>query len=89
LLEDTHEYFLACGLVRKQRKKILELIGKAITDKLTGVVPVNDEFLEFIFENVDSLSEILELDDIFTPDKPVSLPAALTNRPVNETEVMV
>ena len=88
LLEDAHAYFLACELVRKQRKNILKLIGKAITDKLTGALPANDELLQFIFENVDSLSEIIELDDIFTPDKSVYLPAALTNRPISETEGM-
>ena len=87
LLADTHGYFLACEVVRKQRKNILKLIGRAITDKLSGLVPTGDKLLEFIFENVDSLSETLELDDIFIPDKSVSLPAALTNRPINETEV--
>ena len=87
LLADTHAYFSACKLVRKQRKSILKLIGKAIEDKLSSLVPTNDKLLEFIFENVDNLSETLELDDIFIPDKPVSLPAALTNRPINETEV--
>ena len=89
LLADTHIYFASCELVRKQRKKILKLIGKAIVDKLSGHVPTDDKLLRFIFENVDSLSETLELDDIFVPDKPVLLPAALTNRPINDTEVMI
>lgn len=87
LLEDTHAYFSACEIVRKQRKNILKLIGKAITDKLIGLVPTDDKLLIFISENVDNLSESLDLDEIFVPDKPVSLPATLTNRPINETEV--
>ena len=86
LLENTNVFFTACEDVRKQRKRILKLIGKAITDKLSGVVPTNDKLLEFIFENVDKLSETLELDDIIIPDKSVSLPAAFTNKPINETE---
>ena len=39
LLNDTHSYFEACRIVRRQRKEILELIGKAILDKLRGHKP--------------------------------------------------
>jgi hypothetical protein len=86
LLGETSAFFTACEVVRKQRRNILKLIGKAINDKLSGHVPTDDKLLEFIFENVDILSETLELDDVFITDKPVSLPAAFTNRPINETE---
>ena len=88
LLADADAYFEACRLVREQRRKILELIGKAIADKLSGLMPGNDKLLKFIFDNVDNLSEMLELDDIFVLDKQVSLSAALTNRPVSEMEGM-
>ena len=36
LLADSHGYFEACGVVRHDRRKILELIAKAINDKLSG-----------------------------------------------------
>lgn len=87
LLENTHSYFEACEIVRKQRKNILKLIGKAIVDKLSGLAPTDDKLLKFIFENVESLSESLELDEFSVLDKPVSVPAAFTNRPINDMEV--
>lgn len=87
LLENTHAYFEACEIVRRQRKNILKLIGKAIVDKLSGLVPTNDKLSEFIFENVESLSKTLELEDISVLDKQVSVPATFTNRPINDMEV--
>jgi len=73
--------------VRKQRKNILKLIGKAIVDRFSGFVPTDDKLLEFIFENVGALSETLELEDVSVLDKPVSIPANFTNRPINDMEV--
>lgn len=86
LLENPQAYFEACEIVRRQRKKILTLIGQAIVDKLSGVPPASDELLEFIFGNVDDVSETLELDDISILDRPVSLPASYTNRPIKDME---
>jgi len=87
LLESPHAYFEACEIVRKQRKNILKLIGKAIVDRFSGFVPTDDKLLEFIFENVGALSETLELEDVSVLDKPVSIPANFTNRPINDMEV--
>ncbi len=87
LLENTHAYFEACELVRRQRKNILKLIGKAIVDKFNGLVPTGDKLSEFIFKNVESLSETLELDDVSILDKQASVPATFTNRPINDMEV--
>lgn len=89
LLENPHTYFEACEIVRKQRKKILKLIGKAIGDKLSGLAPTEDELLGTIFDNVDNLSEILELDDVSVLDKPVSLPTTFANRPIKPMEAML
>ncbi len=86
LLENTHAFFEACEVVRKQRKNILKLIGKAIVDKLSGHTPTDDKLLGFIFENVESLSETLELDDVSVLDEPVSVPANFSNRPINDKE---
>jgi hypothetical protein len=87
LLENTHAYFEACEIVRKQRKNILKLIGKAIADKLRGLAPKDNRLLELIFENVENLSETMELDDVSVLDKPVFVPVACTNRPINDMEV--
>lgn len=89
LLQDTNAYFEACEAVRKQRKNILKLIGRAIVDKLRGFVPMNDDLLEIVFENVSNLSETLELDDVYILDSPVPVPANFTNRPIHATEVML
>lgn len=87
LLENTHSYFEACEIVRKQRKNILKLIGNVIVDKLRGLAPTDDKLLKFIFENVENLSESLELDKFSVLDKPVPVPTAFTNRPINDMEV--
>lgn len=86
LLEKTQAYFDACEIVRRQRKNILKLIGKAIVDKLSGHTPTDDKLLGFIFENVENLSEALELENVSILDKPVSVPATFTNRPINDME---
>ena len=86
LLKNPHAYFEACEIVRKQRKNILKLIGKAIVNKLSGHASADDPLLESIFENVENLSETLELDEVSILDKPVSLPATFTNRPINNME---
>ncbi|MCL2079666.1 MAG: DrmE family protein [Oscillospiraceae bacterium] len=87
LLDDVRGYFDACEVVRKQRKNILKLIGKAITDKLSGFAPTGDKLLEFIFENVEKLSETVELDDISGLDRLISVPTTFTNRPIKDMEV--
>ena len=86
LLEAPQSYFEACEIVRKQRKNILKLIGKAIVDRLNGLVPADDKLWGFIFENVENLSETLELEDIYILDKPVTVPINFANRPINDGE---
>jgi hypothetical protein len=87
LLNDTPGYFNACRTVRRQRKKILELIGKAIADKLSGNHPPHGSELETVYDNVDSLSDTLELDAITFLDEAVSVPISLINRPITDLEV--
>jgi len=87
LLKDTSAYFKACEIVRRQRKSILKLIGRAIVDKLSGHVPQEDELLDFIYGNVEKLSETLELESISILDKSIPVPVNFTNRPINNTEV--
>lgn len=89
LLCDTHGYFNACRVVRRQRKEILELIGKAITDKLSGYGPPKGSILEVVYENVGNLSVILELENIFLLDEPAILPTNMINKPITEWEVIV
>jgi hypothetical protein len=87
LLNDTAGYFNACRTVRRQRKKILELIGKAIEDKLSGHQPSPGSELEIVYNNVENLSETLELEAITFLDEPVTVPVSLINKPISDMEV--
>ncbi|WP_156956488.1 DrmE family protein [Stenoxybacter acetivorans] len=87
LLQDTHGYYKACRVVRRQRKEILELIGRAITDKLIGHMPPKGSLLETVYENVENLSEILELESVSLLDEPAIVPINLINKPIAEWEV--
>lgn len=86
LLNDTPGYFNACRTVRRQRKKILELIGKAIEDKLSGHQPSHGSELEIVYNNVENLSETLELETIILLDESVLIPVNLINKPITDME---
>ncbi len=87
LMSDTSGYYNACRTVRRQRKKILELIGKAIEDKLSGHQPPHGSELEIVYDNVEALSETLELEKITFLDESVSVPINLINKPITDMEV--
>lgn len=87
ILNDTHSYFEACRIVRRQRKEILELIGKAIADKLRGHKPPIGSILEIVYDNVENLSEILELGTFNLLEEPVNVSINLINKPITDWEV--
>jgi len=88
LLDDTPVFFNACKIVRRQRKKILELIGKAIEDKLGGSHPSPGSELEIVYSNVESLSITLELESITFLNEPVTVPINFVNKPISDMEVL-
>lgn len=87
LLADTHSYFEACAAVRHDRRKILDLIAKAINDKLSGNVPTEGSVLSVVYDNVDNLSETMELEKIMELDEYVNININLINTPLTEAEV--
>lgn len=89
LLGDTNSYYEACRIVRRQRKEILELIGKAITDKLSGHTPPKGSVLEIVYGNVENLSETLELESVSLLDEPIAVPINIINKPITEAEVSI
>ena len=89
LLADTHGFFEACGAVRHDRRKILELIAKAINDKLSGNIPEEGSVLSIVYDNVDSLSETLELEYITELDESVNININQVNTPITEAEVLM
>jgi hypothetical protein len=84
LLKDTRVYFEAIRIVRRQRKEILGLIGKAITDRLVGNVPPKGSLLESVYENVERLSESFELENVIMLDEPIVVPVNIINKPLTE-----
>ncbi|MDE7177980.1 MAG: DrmE family protein [Lachnospiraceae bacterium] len=89
LLNDTDEFFEACRIVRSERRKILELIGKAINDKLSGHIPQEGSALEVVYNNVDNLSETLELENIIELHESTNVSINLVNKPITEVEVLM
>ena len=89
LLENPHEYFEACRMVRRERKEILKLIGVAITEKLKGTIPRGNKILGEIYENVDKLSTTLEIDRISVLEEPFVVSARLANKPIEEEEILL
>lgn len=88
LLGDSHGYFEACRIVRHQRKDILALIGKAITNKLGGLKPPKGSVLEVVYDNVEGLSEMLELDEISQLEDPITMSVNLINKPITDGEII-
>lgn len=82
LISDVSGYFNACRTVRRQRKKILKLIAKAIEDRLSGNQPPHGNELEIVYNNVENLSETLQLEVITLLDEAVSVPINLINKPI-------
>jgi len=89
LLADPSAYFRACQVVRHERGEILKLIAKAINDKLSGHMPVSGSVLEVVYDNVENLSEILEIDSISCLDETINVPINIVNRPITESEVQL
>lgn len=89
LLEGIHDYYEACQIVRHERRKILKLIAMAINDKLRGFVPQQGSDLEIVYNNVEKLSETLELEYIYDLTESVNININLVNRPVTEAEVLM
>ncbi len=81
LQSNPEVYFEACREVRSVRRRILGEIGKAIIARLSGATSYeNSEFAE-VYEKVDSLAEVLQIERI-VPTETV-LPLNVANRPIN------
>jgi len=89
LLDDVSGYFEACRIVRRERRTILELIGKAINNKLSGHIPQEGSELEVVYNNVDNLSETLKLEKIIELHESANVSINLVNKPITEAEVLM
>ncbi len=82
-------YFEACRIVRHCRREILSLIATAINDKLSNKQPVHGSAFEVVYENVEKLSETLELENVFELDEIATVNSGIVNRPISESEVLL
>lgn len=62
LLADAHGFFISCAEVRHDRRKILDLIAKAIGDKLSGNLPPEGSVLRVT--GINERSEGQAKDDV-------------------------
>jgi len=89
MLADPKGYFEGCRVVRHYRREILSLIAQAINDKLSNKIPEPGSIFEVVYEHVENLSEIMELENIYELDETAVIGNGLVNRPIMETEVLL
>lgn len=89
LLSDSDGYFEACRVVRHYRREILTLIAQAINDKLSNKQPAQGSAFEVVYENVEKLSETMELETVFELDDVAVVNNGMVNRPISESEVLM
>lgn len=79
LMDNPEGVFEACREIRSIRRRILEQIGKAIVDKLSGKPPVEGTLYNDIYEKIDTLAVTMQIERItFTETK---IPMNMANRP--------
>lgn len=89
LLANFKSVFEDCRTVRHYRRNILSLIVQAINDNLSNKVPEPGSVFEVVFEHVDKLSEIMELETVYELEETTFVVNSLVNRPITETEVLL
>lgn len=89
LLTSPKGYFEACCVVRSYRRKILALIADAINDKLSNKQLQTGSEFEVVYENVEKLSETMELDRIIELESVEMINNGMVNRPISEAEVLM
>ena len=81
MFDNAEEYFQSIRLIRKKRREILSAIGQAIIDKLNGLLVPKNDMLNDFFDKIDSLTQILKLEQIVYVNR--MMPINLINRPLN------
>ena len=89
LLSDPDGYFEACNIVRHYRREILSLIARAINDRLSNRLPVHGSAFEVVYDNIEKLSETIELESVFEVDEIAIVNNGMVNRPISESEVLL
>jgi len=79
---DPKSFYEACRIVRHERREILNLVGRAIIDKLRGHLSEQGGLLEAVYDNIDKLAVISELESVAILDRPTAIPINMINRPL-------
>ncbi|MEI7884382.1 MAG: DrmE family protein [Clostridia bacterium] len=82
MLADPIEFCNACKVIRKVRVRILKLIALSIINKLRGQLPKNDILFETVFDKVDDLAELLQLETITELEQILQIPVSKANHPI-------
>ena len=80
LKESPEDIFEACRDIRSIRRKILDRVGTAIFDKLSGRTPQSGNYMESIYEKIDTLAEIKRVERIAKVE--TAVPMWMANRPI-------
>lgn len=80
-------FYEACRITRHERREILNLVGRAIIDKLRGHLSEQGGLLEAVYDNVDKLAFTLELESVSELDEPFTISINMINKPLMAQEV--
>jgi len=80
LNKNAETYFESCREIRSIRRRILEQVGQAIIGNLSGKSPKEDSEFAEIYDRVDSLAEILQIERLIFVESMV--PMNMANRPI-------
>ena len=80
LKENPEDIFEACRDIRSIRRKILDQVGEAIFDKLSGQTPQRGNYMESIYEKIDTLADIKRVERIAKVE--TAVPMWMANRPI-------
>ena len=86
LKDNSLSYFTACKTVRSDRRQILNFISKAVTDKFTDQPLAKNPILKIVYDNVEHLSQIVELENISEMEESRKISINLVNIPIFKTE---
>ena len=78
---DANSIFEACREIRHIRRKILEQIGNAIVDKLSGREMSAENEFSIIYERVDTMAEVKHIERLSFIEQ--SVPINFINRPLH------
>lgn len=81
LENNADKYYSMCQQTRILRRKILKLIGEMIKDKFRGKEPAGGSLLYDIYNKIDDIAEVLQIEVIRSTEQ--QIPGNRANRPIS------